>query len=532
VAPVRFDADPVPAEGDFGPDSTVVKEGGRHMVSLRFLRSALRRRRRLWVGLALFGLVGGAAYHLVVPITYTATTTLFVADTPGANQTAASANDLAMLNSPSVGRRAAALLGEPSLSPSKLLGKAPGTAVSDNVIDVTISGSSPVQAEQRANAVAVAYLAFRAEAYQTQSDSVVQAAETQINQLQSKIQSLTAQIAAAGTNGQGPNGAGLATQRAAATAQLIGLQQSVQTEKFDAITIAKGSKVITAATAGSTSRKKELIADGLMGLLVGLALGLAIVVLQAVLSDRLRRREDVAAVLGIPVALSIGPMGRRRLRLRRSPRSLAAAPDQGMLTLVRFLRSHLAGREGRPGEMVVAVDDPGIPAAALVALARTMAAAGKRVALMDATNDRAMARVLGLQGDGPRVVSFPGCAPITWHCVPRPWESERQGVDGRDRAALAEAEVVLALATVDPSVGAWHLPTWGSEVVVTVTAGGATAQRIGSVAELLGAAGIAVASAALLNADPDDVSVGLPGPGDRPAHRSLGRVEPDAALLA
>lgn len=529
---MRFDADPVPAEGDFGPDTAPVTEGGRHMVSLRFLRGALRRHRRFWVGMAVLGLVGGAAYHLVVPISYSATTTLFVADTPGANQTAASGNDLAMLTSPTVGRRAADLLGEPSLSPSKLLGKAPGTSVSDNVIDVTIAGPSPAQAARRANAVAAAYLAFRAEAYQKQSDAVVQAAEGQISQLQSKIQSLTAQITAAGTNGQGPQGAGLAAQRAAATAQLISVQQSVQTDKFDALTIAKGSRVITAATAGSTSRKKVLVLDGLMGLAVGLALGVGIVVLQAILSDRLRRREDVAAVLGIPVALSVGPVGRRRLGPRRSPRSLSGAPDQALLTLVRFLRSHLAGRDGRPGELVVAVDDPGVPGAALVALARTMAVTGKRVALVDATDGSALARILGVKGEGPRAVSFAGCAPVTWHRLPKPWESDRQDIDGRDRAALAEAQAVLVLATVDPSVGAWHLRPWAADAVVAVASGGATAQRIAAVAELLGAAGIAVGSAVMTEADPEDVSVGLPGPGARPVHRSLGRVEPDAALLA
>ncbi len=530
---MRFDADPVPAEGDFGPDATPVKEAGKHMVSLRFLRSALRRRRWVWLGLAVVGLVGGAAYHLIVPISYSATATLFVADTPGANQTAASVNDLAMLSSPSVGRRAAALLGEPSLSPSKLLGKQPGIAVSDNVIDVTIAGSSPEQAAQRANAVATAYLAFRAEAYQEQTDAVVQAAERQISQLQSTIEKLTAEIAAAGTGGQGPVGAGLVAQRAAATSQLLSVQQSVQTDKFDAITIAKGSRILTAATAGTTSRKKVLLLDGLMGLAVGLGLGLGIVVLEAVLSDRLRRREDVAAVLGMPVTLSIGPAGRRRLRPRRSPRSLAAAPDQATLTLVRFLRSHLAGREGRPSVAVVAVDDPGVPAAALVALARAMAAAGKRVALMDATENGALARVLKVGGGvGAQVVSFPGCAPVTWHRVPKPWGAENQGIDRPDGAALAEAEVVLTLATVDPSVGAWHLPAWGAEVVVTVTAGGATAQRISTVVDLLDAAGIAVASAVLLGADPDDVSVGLPGPGEWAVHHRLGRVEPDAALLA
>ena len=54
-----------------------------------------------------------------------------------------------------------------------------------------------------------------------------------------------------------------------------------------------------------------------MGLIAGLVLGLGIVVIRALLSDRLYRRDDVARALGAPVKLSVG---------RRAPQPLAAGP--------------------------------------------------------------------------------------------------------------------------------------------------------------------------------------------------------------
>ena len=81
----------------------------------------------------------------------------------------AMANDIALLQTSAVGQRAADLLGEPSLSPSKLLGKAPGTAASDNVLVLNVSGPSKAEAVRRANALAKAFLGFRAERLQQQT---------------------------------------------------------------------------------------------------------------------------------------------------------------------------------------------------------------------------------------------------------------------------------------------------------------------------------------------------------------------------
>jgi hypothetical protein len=78
----------------------------------------------------------------------------------------------------------------------------------------------------------------------------------------------------------------------------------------------------------------------------------------------------------------------------------------------------------------------------------------------------------------------------------------------------SSADVVLAVATADPAVGAWHLGQWANKATVLVTAGRSSAQRINGTAELLRAASIGVASAILVNADSYDDSVGLSDSGE------------------
>ena len=133
------------------------------LVSLRFVLGALRRRRKIWLSCAALGLVVGLGYHLVVPRTYNARATLYLAQAPGSDPSVGMANDIALLQTPAVGQRAADLLGEPSLSPSKLLGKAPGVAASDNILTLNVSGPSKVEAERRASALAKAFLGFRSQ---------------------------------------------------------------------------------------------------------------------------------------------------------------------------------------------------------------------------------------------------------------------------------------------------------------------------------------------------------------------------------
>ena len=88
-------------------------------------------------------------------------------------------------------------------------------------------------------------------------------------------------------------------------------------------TMIGGSKVLDPASpVPPHSRLKHLLLYAGGGLIIGLILGMGIVVLRALLSDRLRRRDDVAHALGAPVKLSVPAM---RLALAPGPARAAAS---------------------------------------------------------------------------------------------------------------------------------------------------------------------------------------------------------------
>ena len=87
-----------------------------------------------------------------------------------------------------------------------------------------------------------------------------------------------------------------------------------------------GSYVLNAATALPHSHIKGVGLYVVGGLFGGLVIGMGIVIIAALLSRGLRRRDDVAVAMGAPVRLSVGPLrraaGRLRCRGRRRSGSL------------------------------------------------------------------------------------------------------------------------------------------------------------------------------------------------------------------
>lgn len=505
--PVPGDGAAGPAGGAAPPESVTVVP--RRMVSLQFMKAALRRRRSVWITTAVLGLVIGAGYHVVVPVPRTATAIVYLGHPTTGVSTSQAQDDLAMLNTTAVADRALASLDEPGLTPAQLLGKAPGTLLSDSVLAITVAGSTPAQALARVHALARAYLDYRSQQYAAQNESIVAAANRQESRLEARIAGLSARIAALGTSTPG-TAATLESQRAAATAEVGSLQGTVQQDQLNELSVTKGSRILSPGTVGHASEKKVLAVDGLTGLVAGLGAGALAVVVAAVLSDRPRSREDVAELLDAPVEVSIRPL-RRRWGLRRRPLlDLAASPDPALRTLEHYLRGRLTVRGLPASQLVVSSDEPRAPGATLVALGAAFAAAGKRVVLVDATAGRTMARALDTSDVGFRPVARQPFPALTLLVPPAPWETEDDDRWRYSLGALADADVVLVLATVDPAVGARHLLGWGPDAVVAVTAGRSTAARLGVVRELLEDAGVHVASAVLLGADPGDDSVGLP----------------------
>ncbi len=109
------------------------------------------------------------------------------------------------------------------------------------------------------------------------------------------------------------------------------------------------------------SRLKREIEYALLGLIAGLALGVGIVVIGALLSDRLRRRDDVAHALGAPVKLSVGIVrGARRWGLE------AATKYADLQRISAYLGKAMpAPRHGPASLAVVPVDDRDVPALVL-----------------------------------------------------------------------------------------------------------------------------------------------------------------------
>ena len=86
--------------GDAAFDDTDSSAGSAPgLVSVGFLRSALRRHVRLWCGLAIVGLIIGCGYSIMKPPKYTASTSVVVVDQAQADPTAAIATDISLAES-------------------------------------------------------------------------------------------------------------------------------------------------------------------------------------------------------------------------------------------------------------------------------------------------------------------------------------------------------------------------------------------------------------------------------------------------
>ena len=470
------------------------------LVSLRFILGALRRRRKIWLSLAALGFVVGLGYHVIVPRSYSAHATLYLAQAPGTDPAAGMANDIALLQTPVVAHLAAHLLDEPSLGPSALLGKAPGVALSNNVLILNVAGPSKDEAVRRANALATAFLGFRSDRLQQQTTSTDAALDSQISSLEQQISKLSASIDGGGSSSQ----ATLVGEQSSDTSELASLEQTVQQNQIASNGVTKGSSVVTPGTLVPASSAKLFGLDGMGGLIGGLVVGVVFVAAQAVLSDRIRRRDELASLLGAPVELSLArvriPKWHRERWIGRS----ALKPHGELGAFAGYLRRRGVRQGGRKTVLVVAMDDLTVPAAALAILGERLADEGESVLVADLTDEGVLARTIEnlwidrpSRPDRPCLQVFTPSPDDLSVLVEPPWDVTADGVNA-----------VLVLTRVDPGRGAWHL-RWAKQAIVSVTAGCSSAQRVSSTAVLLRAAGITIRSGVLIGADVQDESIGL-----------------------
>ena len=306
------------------------------LTSLGFLRAALRRRKWFWRGIALAGLVIGFGLAARLPAVYQASTSLLVTPVAsgGEDSGAPITNEQQIAQSRTVAELALSKLGLKE-NVNSFLESYTVTAVTDRVLDITVNAASSSDAVSQANAVATAYLQFRAELIESEQNLMLSSLNQQISQDKQNVDSITNRIsqvsAQPSSSAQQSELSSLAKQKTQATTALTPLEQadvaSQASMQVTTDTIVQGSRELDpAAPAVPHSRLKRVIEYTALGLVGGLALGLGIVVIGALLSDRLRRRDDVAHALGAPVKLSVSTVrGVRRRGLEAAARTLTSS---------------------------------------------------------------------------------------------------------------------------------------------------------------------------------------------------------------
>lgn len=496
------------------------------LASLRFITAAIRRRARFWCVTAAIGLLAACAYYVTSPPSYQASTTLLLRPGPYENVNTVQNDDQAMAQTRTVAGLALHKLGL-SEDPGRFLSSYSAVPITERVMRITATAPSSQQAVQRANAVAAAFLQFRADDLRAAQQLVLASLNQQVSQAQQQANSIDSQISQLKTqpssSAQQSQLKSLQAQRASAQITLYNLQQAalgnVATVKPETAAAVNGSIVLDAATPLPHSRLKPLIRDVGFGLVAGLGLGMAIVMIQALASDKLRRRDDVAQALGTSVKLSVPPVppDRRSPWRRRRP----AASDADVERIAGYL-ARVVPRKSRgvAALAIVPVDDLQVPALAIASLAVSLAKEGKRVVVTDLCAGAPAARLLsaadpGIGGVNVRGADLVVAVPESDDVVPsgplrrKPAWGRQSSFSAAVADACASADVLLTLVTLDPAFGSEHLATWAADAVAVVTAGRSSSTRVHGVGELIRLSGTQLVSAVLVGADSADESLGV-----------------------
>ena len=475
------------------------------VVGLRIMKEGLGRHRLFWVCCAVLGLVIGATFHLFIPAKYAAVTTLYLFEPSGATYSVA--DDVNLLETSTVANRALSQLHVGSHR--GLPGSYQGLALGDVLLDIKADASTPAGAVRWANTLARAFLSVRAQTLDGQTNLVVSSLQVQTKRLAADVQRLNKAITVLSASRAVPSTsnqlAEMVSERGTDETQLTTLQNEVQQNLLEESAVKKGSYVLDPAQALLVSNKRVFLKDGLAGLVAGLAIGVGVVVVGAVVSDRPRRRGDVAALLGAPVELSLHGLAEPGWRRGAGPRGYVNNPGAKFELARRRLRGRL-GRLQRPALALVSTGkgSAGTAAALLAGTALSLAGEGKQVVLVDMAEGRPLARLfrVRMKGEVARTVRLRG-------------KQLRLVVAPEDVAALDSheatkgAEAVLVLANAEPAVGAEHLRSWAEGAVVVLRAGKVSDLLIEATGQVLRSAGVPPISAILLGADKGDETSGL-----------------------
>jgi capsular polysaccharide biosynthesis protein len=493
-----------------------------NLISLAFVRAALRRMAVLWCATGILGLVIGAGLFVKYPPAYHATATVLLVDNPSQDPSVEVLIDQSLGESEPVAARVVHELGL-SQSAASFQAAYTVTVITDTVLTFDVGARSSAEAVREVSAVAKAFLWYRAQYAQTQERQLLSVLDQQYNAAETRLHTINVQLSQMSstqlTGAEKVQYDSLQTQQGQQQQVINYVTGNRATAKTATETMVSGSYVLDPATPVKHSKLKSVGLYAACGLLVGVALGMAAVIIGASLSGRLRRRSEVAAALGAPVRLSVGSLGASRgLSV---PSRQGGKRDLDMRRVIAHLRGAVPANSRAPASLaVIAVDDPRTSAQAVASLADSCAREGGRVVVADLVSGAPLARLLGEGNPGVHAVSRNGVRLLV--AVPGRDDvppvgplpgGNHQAIRTRpDQAvvdAIASADLLLTLAILDPALGGDHLATWATDAVAVVTAGQSSVEKVHSVGEMIRLAGTRLDSVILIGADRNDESLGM-----------------------
>jgi len=185
--------------------------------------------------------------------------------------------------------------------------------------------------------------------------------------------------------------------------------------------------------------------------------GMAIVVVRALISDRLRRRDDISVALGVPVKLSVGAVKRARFSL--NPR-VRKARESNLRRVAMYLRIAAPRKERAEARTlaVLPVDNAKTMVPVVSRLAESCAKDGMRIVVADLVKGSPLARALGVGGGaGIRSAQLDGAHIVV--VVPEPDDIAPAGplrpVGTAPLATLPSEDLLTAFRRDPPPAARW-----------------------------------------------------------------------------
>ncbi|MBK6012366.1 Wzz/FepE/Etk N-terminal domain-containing protein [Streptomyces sp. MBT53] len=464
------------------------------LLDLQALVVAVRRRRRLWGAMALLGLLAGAAVAVLLPPAPAAVTKVLVAhqeDQPNDTGTLIR-TDAQLLATSRIAGAALKILKSPE-KPEDFMKDYRGTGLTNNVLEIDVTGKTDAEAVARAKALAQAFVADHAKRINDIANANAQGLLDQQARMQAELADVNKTIGGRTPDTDPKDSANLESlfaQRAELTSQISDFGQRAEEARVGAPQLVAGTQIVDAPRAVAHSLPKALVTDGVVGLVLGLFVGLALAAVGVVVGDRPVLRRDIAANLGASVIAEL-PRRSGRLWQRRRTR---VARERLTTTLARTSRG---------------AAEP----LSLLELGCARSTAGIALGL---------ARALGEDGPVTVVDGLPG----TQLSGRRPKPGDPTVVGGEKAATVSPQDQRIGVGSVAPGTAWTDLQYLGTRTVLVVRAGHGSATWLHIVARQLADQGIPVVGVVLIDPDPRDRTDGTLWDGLANALR--GRTEPPA----